>query len=308
MKSIIKLFEAGIGDNAISSVAELLHDGSIATGKYIDEFERNFGDVIKGDKIVTVSNMTAAIEIALRIIGFNDGDEIIASPFSCMSSTSPIGYMGLNVKWLDYKRNNFNISVEDVERLITSKTKAILIYYVAGYVFDIHSIAELCRSKNIYLIEDCNNAHFSQVNSHYVGREGDFAIYSFYPNRIVNSIEGGALRVKKEKHYNEALKMRRYGIDMYKFRCKDGEINPEYDITVTSNNFSMNNVAAAIANHQLNDCRSRIKLIKSNCKYFMSNIKNNSLKTIDFNNNIENCNWVFFVRTKQQRKLLAYLK
>lgn len=60
--------------------------------------------------------------------------------------------------------------------------------------------------------------------------------------------------------------------------------------------------------HQLNDCRSRIKLIKSNCKYFMSNIKNNSLKTIDFNNNIENCNWVFFVRTKQQRKLLAYLK
>lgn len=309
MRDLIKIFDASINESSINIASELLKSGEIASGAFISKFEKKLEEILNYENILAVSDMTSAIEIIFNLIGLDSNSEILATPFSCLSSNSPIAYMGINVKWMDFKENSLIISIDEIKKLVTKKTKAIMIYYVAGYVYDIKSISDYCRENNIYLIEDCNNSLFSKIESKFVGGYGDFTVFSFYPNRVVNTIDGGAIKIKNIDHYRAAKKLRRYGIDMANFRDSDGEINISCDIEIASRNYCMSNVSAAIAYNQISHHESRCAAIMENCDYYKANIKErDEIKFFDIEKNVEQYNWVFFIKSNKQSEILKYLK
>jgi len=140
----------------------------------------------------------------------------------------------------------------------TPRAKAVIVYHLAGYPADIRRIADICKERGLKLIEDCDNALLATVGGEQVGSFGDFAIYSFYPNRQINATEGGALCCRRAEDAERAIKLRRYGIDLSRFRDPQGEIDPNCDIPEVGWAATLNNLCSAIGYAQLGEVEGRI--------------------------------------------------
>lgn len=271
MKSL-KLFEPFVSPDIELATNNVIRSGQIANGDYIREFETGLGRLLAQKNVVTTSDMTSAMQLALKLSGVVSGDEVIASPYACMSTNSPIATMGAVPVWVDFEPDSVFIDLEQLERAITFKTKAVIVYHVAGYIGYIEEITSLCKKYNIKLIEDCNNALLGSVNDKNTGQFGDFSIYSFYPNRQLNTFEGGALVCRSDADAINARKLRRFGIDYTNFRQQNGEINPESDIPHAGWSISLNNLCAAAGVVQLSTVAFRVKKSQSNAQYLISKL------------------------------------
>jgi perosamine synthetase len=257
--STIPLF--GVYRDALMDAAalEVLRSGQIAAGPYISRFEDGFGKVANQANVVAVNDMSSAIQIALRVIGVGPGDEVLASPYACMSTNAPIVSVGATPVWVDIDPQTGNMDPVDLERSITPRSKAVLLYHLAGYPADVRRIANICKARGVKLIEDCDNALLATVGGTQVGSFGDFAVYSFYPNRQINATEGGALCCRQRFDADRAVRLRRYGIDLTRFRQANGEIDPNCDVSEVGWAATLNNLCSAIGFVQLGGVEGRIE-------------------------------------------------
>ena len=251
-------------DNRMDAAAlEVLHSGQIAAGTYVKKFADGFGKLVNQAHVVTVNDMSSAIQIALRLIGVVPGDEVLASPYACMSTNAPIATSGATAVWVDIDPRTGIMDPEALERAITPRSKAVIVYHLAGYPADLRRITAICQARGLKLIEDCDNALLATVDGKQVGTFGDFAIYSFYPNRQINATEGGALCCRHAADAERAIKLRRYGIDLPRFRNKDGEIDPHCDIPEIGWAATLNHLCSAIGHVQLEGVADRIARTRS---------------------------------------------
>lgn len=230
---------------------DVLRSGLIASGPGIARFEREFEQLVGRPHAVATSDMTGAIHLALVLSGVQRGDEVATLAFSCLSSNSPIATLGAVPLWIDIDPSTMSMSASDLANKITARTKAVMLYHVAGYPAPVREIAELCQRLGVALIEDCNNALGAQVDGRPVGSFGDRAVYSLYPNRQINGIDGGVLICKDETEAGRARKLRRFGIDGTTFRDSRGEINPASDVPEIGGSVPLNHVNATVALSQL---------------------------------------------------------
>jgi perosamine synthetase len=247
--------------------------------------------------------MTAAIELALRLCDVTEGDEVITSSYSCMATNSPIAILKARAIWVDLSPDSVFMDPSLFEASITSKTKAAIVYHVAGYPGYTQQLKAICDKHSIKLIEDCNASFLATSCGDYVGGVGDYSVYSFYPNRLVNGLEGAALRLKDLSDYKRVLRLRKYGIDNKDFRLGNGEINPDSDIRESSGLHTMSNLAAAVADHQLRTVHDRVSRQRQNAdeldKYF-SNLE--QICSIKKNPTSNPSYWVYLARLKNIRK------
>lgn len=258
MNKTIPMF--GIYRDAAMDAAALsvLKSGQIAAGPYVNKFAEGFAALAGRDRMVSVNDMSSAILLALRLSGVNAGDDVLTTSYACMSTNAPIANIGAKPVWVDVDANTGLMDPDALERAITPKSKAVIVYHLAGYPADICRIAEICAARGLKLIEDCDNALFATVDGEQVGGFGDFGIYSFYPNRQINATEGGALYCKREEDARRAVLMRRYGIDLTRFRDALGEINAECDIPEIGWAATLNNLCSAIGCTQLEGAPHRV--------------------------------------------------
>ena len=165
------------------------------------------------------------------------------------------------------------MSVSDLRSKLTRNVKAILLYHVAGYPGPAEEIAAICRSRGISLIEDCNNALFATKNDLHVGAHGDFAVYSFYPNRQINATEGGALVCKDARIAARARRLRRFGIDGPAFRTPLGEVNPNADIPEVGWSMTLNNFCSALGCMQLQSAEMRVEQSRRNAERLTESVR-----------------------------------
>lgn len=230
---------------------EVLRSGQIASGPYVEAFRAKFGEIIGNPYVVTTNDMSNAMTIAFRLCGLGDEHEVITSPFSCLSSNAPVGTSGATTIWADIDPDTASLSPQSVERLITPRTRAVVLYHVAGYPGPAQRIAEICRAAGVTLIEDCNNALGATIDGASVGSFGDYAVYSFYPNRQINAVDGGAIACRTEREFARAMALRRYGIDSIRFRDQLGEIDASVDVPELGWAATLNNLSSAIGLEQL---------------------------------------------------------
>jgi perosamine synthetase len=246
------------------AAAYVLRSGQIASGPAVEQFRRRFGAMIGNDNVATTSDMSSAMTIALRLAGAGPGTEVISMPFACLSTNAPIAGSGTLVRWADMNPATGAIDLDDVARLITPRTRALVLYHVAGYPGPAAAAAALCRDAGIRLIEDCDNALGATIDGMPVGSFGDHAIYSFYPNRQINGIEGGAITCRSASELERAVRLRRFGIDPARFRDGLGEIDPACDVAEIGWAATMSNLNSAVARSQLDGVAFRLARTQQN--------------------------------------------
>lgn len=240
-----------------AAALDVLRSGMIASGPKVAGFEQAFAAIGGRPHIVSTSDMTSAVMLSLHLAGVRAGDEVATLAFSCLSSNSPIARLGARPVWVDIDPATMTLSVPDLVQKLRPSVKAVMVYHVAGYPADVASLAALCRDRGIALIEDCNNAVGATLDGKPIGTQGDYAVYSLYPNRQINGIEGGLLATPDAGTAARAARLRRFGIDAPSFRDARGEINPASDVGEIGWSAALGHLNAAVALAQLDTLASR---------------------------------------------------
>ncbi len=292
-----------------AAALEVLRSGRIANGDYVARFEEGIGQIIGRPNVVSTVDMTSAIFLALYMAGVGEGDEVLTTSFACMSTNSAIAQCGAVPVWVDVQPQSVEIDLEDLISKISTKTKAVILYHVAGYPGPAKEVAALCQERGLALIEDCDNALYASREGVPVGSHGDFAVYSFYPTRQINTTEGGALVCRSPDMAARARKLRRFGIDAATFRNASGEINPSSDIPEIGWAFTMNNLCAALGCAQLPTAAYRVTKTRENvAKLVQKFARFRGVQPLSVSPEAQPAYWVLLLLVDNRDDVLAHMR
>jgi len=307
---MIPIYKPYMPENILPELNEILYSGQLSYGKYGKQFECQLKEFIGCEYILTINSYNIAMQVVLSTLGLQFGDEIIASPVSCLASNQPFATRGLKVIWADINAKTGTLCPKDVEAKITDNTKAIFHNHFCGYVGEIDAINALGEKYGIPIIDDGIEAFGSEYKGNRVGNLGtDVTIFSFQTVRLPNTIEGGAITFKDKALYDKAVLIRDYGIDRTNFRTADGEINPQCDIQLEGYGGLMSEVNSFIGTKQMLYITHLLKQQQQNAKIWQNELqKSIDIKSLQINNNTKPNYWVFGTLSENSIETVAYFK
>jgi len=223
------------------AIAEVLQSGSFIAGKPVRNFETNFSAIFQVKNCVTIGNATSGLFLALKAKGIGPGDEVITPAWSWISTSEVVTLAGATPVFVDVDPKYFTTTAKQVKERVTAKTKAVILVHLYGQVAEANAIAALCRKNDLYLIEDCSQAHLSMEQGVVAGTIGDCGVFSFYPSKNLGAYgDAGAVITNQDAL---AEKIRRL--------ANHGGLSKD-DHQVEGFNSRMDNLQAAILNVKLN--------------------------------------------------------
>lgn len=307
---MIPIYKPYMPENLLPELSEILYSGQLSYGKYGKQFESQLKEFIGCEYILTINSYNTAMQVVLSTLGLQFGDEVIASPVSCLASNQPFATKGLKVIWADINPATGTLCPEDVEAKITDNTKAIFHNHFCGYVGEIDAINNLGKKYDIPIIDDCIEAFGSEYKGNKLGNLGTVVtIFSFQTVRLPNTIEGGAIAFKDKALFDKAVLIRDYGIDRTNFRTADGEINPECDIQLEGYGGLMSEVNSFLGTKQMLDIKQLLTKQQQNAIKWQKELENSiDIKPLEIENNTQPNYWVFGTLSKNNKETIAYFK
>lgn len=242
MTEFLPFARPSIDEAMIADVADTLRSLWIATGPQVSAFEKQLSEYVGGRPVITLTSATAALEVALQLIGADAGDEIITPAQNFFAAANMIEKVGAKTVFVDVDLKTRNINLDAVSAAITARTKALLPTDFNAPL-DINSIMSLAKKNGLRVIQDAALAIGSKLGDRTVGSQGDLVAFSFHPNKNMTTIEGGALVVNNDDEARRAVQLRFHGIQ----RLPDGR----RDVDVAGGKFNMSDVSARIGIAQL---------------------------------------------------------
>lgn len=210
---------------------QILYSGSLAFGTYGHLFEDALKRFLGNEYLLSTSSYNTAMLMVLSVLGLQAGDEVLASPVSCLASNQPFAVKGIKVVWVDVDPATGTMDIADLKSKISSQTKAIFHNHFCGYVGDTKAINAIGKEYGIPVVDDAIEAFGSKAGNEYIGNSGaDITVFSFQTVRLPNTIDGGAITFNNKDLFDKARLIRDYGIDRSKFRNPTGEISADCDI------------------------------------------------------------------------------
>lgn len=289
----------------------VLRSGALAYGKWGKLFERKLGDYIGESRILTTNSFNSAILVALTVIGCKPGDEIIASPMSCLASNQPFATQNLKMVWADIDPKTGTLDPESVKSKITSKTKAIFHNHFCGYVGYIDEINQIGKEHGIIVVDDAIEAFSAEYKGNRIGNTGtDITVYSFQTVRMPNTIDGGGLAFNNQELYNKAVLVRDFGIDRTKFRDELGEISAECDISIPGYGASLSDVNSYIGCLQIDKISELLQIQRNNAEVWNSIINRDyeGFEPLSVNSNTKPNFWVYGLLSTNKMKMLKQFR
>lgn len=231
----VKLFKPFVSWWAVWDIIKVLRSGQLAEGPRVKEFEEKFAKRFNLTNVVAVNSGTTALELAYELAGIGKGDEVITPVLTCTATNIPLVRRGATIVFADIDQD-LNMSVEDVKKKITSRTKAIVFVHFGGNNRGLKELLALAAEKKITLIEDAAQA----VGSEFWGK-ADFTCVSLQAIKTLTSGDGGMLVCKNKTLYEKAKRLRWFGYDREK-KQKLGDT----DLLEAGYKYHMNDVSAAI--------------------------------------------------------------
>ena len=193
-------------------IQEVIESSAFIGGKYVSQFEESFSKYVEAAYCVGVGNGTDALEIAIEALNMPIGSEIIVPANSFISSSEAVTRSGHRVIFADIDTDSYVISIEDVRKRITPNTKAIMPVHLYGHSCDMDELALIAKEHNLYIIEDCAQAHGSEYKGKKVGGIGDIATFSFYPGKNLGAYgDGGAITTNNNDLAIQCRKISNHG-------------------------------------------------------------------------------------------------
>lgn len=273
----IPLFYPHVPKNAISEVADTLSGRWIGQGPKVEKFEGLFKEKFLGEhQALAVGSGTDALHLAYLLADVKAGDEVIVPAFTCTATNIPLLYIGAIPVFADIDPETMNLSIVDVKKRITKRTKAIVCVDYGGVPNDYDALNKLCSEFNLKLISDGAHAIGTKYKNRYAAQLADFTIFSFQAIKTLTTGDGGLLAIKDSSLLEKAKRLRWFGID----RAAKQVGVWENDIYEIGYKYQMNDIAASIGLAGLDEIESVISTRNALFKAYEENIKSNRVKII----------------------------
>lgn len=156
-------------------------------GPFVPKFEEKFARYIGAKKAVSTQSGTAALHIALYELGIGEGDEVIVPALTFIATINPILYVGATPVIVDVSPKTWNIEAEEIEKVITKKTKALIPVHLYGNPCNLDEIIEIAKEHNLFVIEDATESLGASYKGRQTGTFGDFGCFSFNGNKLITT-------------------------------------------------------------------------------------------------------------------------
>ena len=185
----------GLKSEIDAAIANVIKNSSFVRGPFVESFEAEFAEMMGANYCVSCANGTDSLYLAMKALGLKSGDEVISPAHSWISTSSTITQAGGTVVFCDTTRDSFTIDPALIESKITSKTVGIIPVHLYGQAADMDPIMALAKKYNLWVIEDCAQAHLAKYKGKTVGTIGDVGSFSFYPGKNLGAMgdAGGAI-------------------------------------------------------------------------------------------------------------------
>ena len=225
---------------ALAALAATYDATRFCLGKDVDDFEKNFATTLGYPRALAMNSGTAPLHVACMIAGFGPGDEVIAPPFTFISTVWGVSYVGATPRFVDVEEGTLNLDPDKIEAAITPRTKGIIVVHLFGQPARMDEIIAIARKHGLYVIEDCAQAVGASYKGKPVGLFGDVGTFSFYPTKNLGGCgEGGAFVAKDEAVHTKARHIRVHGSDR------------RYYHDIVGGNFRMDGFQGALLNVKL---------------------------------------------------------
>ena len=282
-------------DLAIKSVIE---EQLFVKGHHLDEFEKSFSKYLGSKYCVGVGNGTDALEISLKALDLPRNSEIILPANSFISTAEAISNCGHKVVFCDISPKDYSIDLECLSSLISQKTKGIIVVHLYGIPTVMEPILEISKRNNLFLIEDCAQAHGAEYNGTKVGNFGDLGCFSFYPGKNLGAYgDGGAIVTNNSEIATKSRMI-----------ANHGRVS-KYDHKFIGRNSRLDSLQAAILNVKLKHLDSWIKRRKKIATIYdneFSKIK--QVRTFNLLNEQNSVFHLYVIRIKKRDELRAHLE
>jgi dTDP-4-amino-4,6-dideoxygalactose transaminase len=261
-------------DQAINDV---LSSTQFINGEHVKSFQNELAAYLGVKHVITCANGTDALQISMMALGLKPGDEIITPSFTYIATTEVIGLLGLKPVFVDCDAENFNISVDEVEKAITKKTKAIVPVHLFGQASDMKSIMSLAKKYNLFVIEDNAQA----IGSDYLGFNqpqktgtiGNIGCTSFFPSKNLGCFGDGGAMMTNDDELAEKLRM----------IANHGQSKRYYHDIVGCNS-RLDNIQAAVLRIKLKELDQYILNRQKAANYYDQNLKDLDQLTLPYRN------------------------
>jgi perosamine synthetase len=242
VKQKIPIAEPEIGEEELRNVTEAVKSGWVSSkGPFIEEFEHSFSKYIRTEYGIATSNGTTALHLALVSLGIGKGDKVLIPSLDFISVANAVTYTGAEPIFLDSHPEYWCIDPSQIVERINKQTKAIIAVHLYGHPCDMDKIVKIASDYDLYLLEDCAEAHGAEYKNRKTGSFGIISCFSFYGNKIITTGEGG-MCLTDDRKLSEKMKI-----------LRDHGMNPDrkYWHDVIGFNYRMTNLQAAIGVAQL---------------------------------------------------------
>jgi len=242
-----------ISQETIDEVVACLKSGWLATGPRVKQFEEDLRAYFNIKHSLVLTSATAGLFLTLKGMGIGEGDEVITTPMTFVASLNTIVHVGAKPVLVDVDVNTYNIDVNRIKDAITPRTKAIMPVHFTGLPVDLDPIYAIAKEYGLRVIEDAAQAMGSCYKGKLIGSFGDTQVFSFHPNKVMTSGEGGCINTSDDEFAKRVGILRFHGIDRESWNRYGKGGSQSYDVVDAGYKYNMLDIQAAIGIHQLRE-------------------------------------------------------
>jgi len=266
-------YEPWISNEDKKSVNKTLAQSMLTLGPQLEKFEANFCKYTKVKYAIAVSNCTAALHLSLMALGIGKNDEVIIPDLTFVADANAVLACNAKPVIADVNKDNFFLSVSNIKKNITKKTKAIIPVHIYGQVCNIEEILDIAKADNLKVIEDCAHAIGTFHKSKHVGTIGNTGCFSFYPTKNITTAEGGMVITNSQKIAEKVRQLRSHGMTKSLKSRYASEYPWIFDIITPGYNYRLDEIRAALGISQLKRINKINELRKKASSYYHKNLQ-----------------------------------
>ncbi|WP_447968618.1 DegT/DnrJ/EryC1/StrS family aminotransferase [Nitrospira sp. M1] len=247
----IQIATPSLGEEEWMALRDPIESGWITQGPKVAAFEKAFADRHNVKHAFAVTSATTGLHLSLSSLGIKAGDEVIVPAFTWVATANAVIYCGAIPVFADVDRVTFNLDVQDVERRITSRTKAIIPVHLFGLCADVEALRSVLRA-DIAIVEDAACAAGAACHGRSAGAVGDVGVFSFHPRKSITTGEGGMVTTNNDMLAERVNRMRNHGASISEEERHHGSrpyLLPDFD--VLGFNYRMTDLQGAVGLVQL---------------------------------------------------------
>jgi dTDP-4-amino-4,6-dideoxygalactose transaminase len=204
-----------IKDEIDNGMLAALESTQFILGPNVQNFEKEAAEYLGVKHCLGVNSGTDALHLALIAAGIGEGDEVITTPFTFIATAEAISYVRAKPVFVDVDPKTYNLDLEQVEKAITNKTKAVIPVHLFGQPVDMPSLMRLCQSHGLKVVEDCAQSFGSHIDGKQTGSFGDAGAYSFFPSKNLGCFgDGGLISTNSDEIFEQLNILRNHGMSI----------------------------------------------------------------------------------------------